>query len=136
MRCGRTTAQVQRHCPDVERARAAFVAFDVPPGRRLDMPAEVRAYLRLVLSRSRRQVARAGPSWWAATAADWSGYVLLDGRRTIGAPSGDRIRTLVERLEARARRARDDFAAVLVDRLNRPTTRQPRRRSTARFSRS
>jgi hypothetical protein len=121
LRCGRTTEQVRRNCPDVDVGRQAFRLFKVPPDRCLALPVEVRAFLRWVLSRHRCQVG-ALSLLVGGDPADWHGYVLLDGRRTIGPPEWHRIRKLVERLEAEPG-ACDDFAAILVDRLNRPANR-------------
>ena len=117
----------QRRCPDIEAARApgrpAAWQWRVHPG--------CRAYVRLVLRRRRHRVGALGQFLLNGGRLPGSVSNALQGRRLVVAAEWDRIRAVVEALAVGLslepepeRVARDDLAAVLADRLNRPTDRR------------
>jgi hypothetical protein len=123
-------AWVQRQCPDIEAARAAFLAFDPPPGSGIYIPAAAAAYVRLVLHRRQHRVGALGR--FLLNGGRFAGQCVsnaLQGRHLVVAAEWDRIRAVVEALAVGLslepepeRGACADLAAVLADRLNRPTT--------------
>jgi hypothetical protein len=125
-------AWVQRQCPDIEAARASFLAFSVLPGCRVYLPAAVAAFVRLVMFRAHHPFVALGGLLDGDLGRWTSQYAsaVLKGRRPVSTEEWCRMRRLVEELAVGLSLEHEpepvagvDLAAVLANRLNRPAIR-------------
>jgi hypothetical protein len=125
-------AWVQRQCPDIEAARAAFLTFAVPPGCRVCPPAAVRNFVRLVLFRAQHPIVALSVLMDGDLGRFASQYAsaVLQGQRPVVADEWARIRAIIQRLAVGLSLEHEpepgavvDFAATFANGLNRPASR-------------